>query len=75
MYTQENKLHYWQSLEKTIALNIVLEALLRIEKTTLDKGRFVVAIFIYFSKAFDTSNHNFLAVEVGEYRICKDTYT
>ena len=75
MYTQENKLHYWQSLEKTIALDIVLEALLKIEKTTLDKSRFVVAMFIYFSKVFDTSNHNFLAVKVGKYGICKDAYT
>ena len=43
-------------------------------KNTLDKGRFVVAIFMDLSKAFDTVNHMLIA-KLGAYGFRKDELT
>ena len=41
-------------------------------KITLDKGRFVCTIFMDFSKAFDTMNHEFLIAKLGAYGFQED---
>ena len=41
-------------------------------KITLDKGRFVCAMFMDLSKAFDTVNHNLLIPKLGAYGFQKD---
>ena len=44
-------------------------------KNTLDKRRFVAAIFRNLSRAFDTLNHKLLAAKLGTYKLRKDTLT
>ena len=41
-------------------------------KNTLDKGRFVCAMFMDLSKAFDTMNHDLLIAKLGAYGFQKD---
>ena len=44
-------------------------------KNTLDKRRFVAAIFRNLSRTFDTLNHKLLAAKLGTYKLRKDTLT
>ena len=42
-------------------------------KNTLDKGNFVCAMFMDFSKAFGTMNHDLLIARLGAYGFQEDT--
>ena len=46
--------------------------MLEIWKKCLDKGRYICAVFIDLSKAFDTLNHNLLMAKLGAYGFQKD---
>ena len=49
-----------------------LSYILEIWKTILDKERYICAIFMDLSKAFDTLNHDFSIVKLGAYKFETD---
>ena len=49
-------------------LNYMLEK----QKNTLDKSTYVGAVFMDFSKAFDTINHDLLIAKLDAYRFSKN---
>ena len=42
------------------------------QKNTLDKSTYVGAVFMDFSKAFDTINHDLLIAKLDAYRFSKN---
>ena len=62
----ENKLSVLRiSFKKNCSTQYCLISMIENRKNTTDKGRFVAAILMDLSKAFDKLNHNFLIAKLG----------
>ena len=74
-FMREKLLKLLTSFRKNHSTQHCLMSMLKMWKNTLDKEKYVSAIFTNFSKVFDTLNHNLLIAKLGAYGLERDSFS